>query len=225
MKTLTVLVIGLFLVSISHGQTRVVRGDLTVFNEYAVQNVKVVSKKAKSSVTTDSLGHFELVCNEKDVIKIESPIFASVTKRVSKDDGYLSANLIFKDSPRNRKIATGMGYISEEHLNYALTYLEHENNDFCNYGDVFSLIKGKFPGVQVKVGISGEQGIFVRGTKSLVGENEATYMVDGIRVHEISFINPCEMISINILKDGAAAIYGSHGATGVVVIETKGSMN
>ena len=66
MKRITAYAIGLFLVSTAFSQTRVVRGDLTVFNNYGVQNVNVVSKKAKSSVITDSMGHFELVCKEKE---------------------------------------------------------------------------------------------------------------------------------------------------------------
>ena len=47
-------------------------------------------------------------------------------------------------------------------------------------------------------------------------------MVDGLMMQDISFIIPCEISSINVLKDGGAAIYGSQAANGVVVIETKG---
>jgi len=47
-------------------------------------------------------------------------------------------------------------------------------------------------------------------------------VVDGVRVNDISFVNPCEMVSIDILKDGGAALYGAQAANGVVVIETKG---
>ena len=129
---------------------------------------------------------------------------------------------VFKNSPKNREIATGMGYISERNLTFALTHLEEENNDFCNYSDVFSLLKGKFPGVIVKSSSSGGEGVFVRGQKSLLQENEAIYVVNGVRVADIDYITPCEISSLDILKDGGAAIYGSQGANGVVVIESKG---
>ena len=55
-----------------------------------------------------------------------------------------------------------------------------------------------------------------------IHHNQAIYVVDGVQVADISFVNPCEMASIDILKDGGAAIYGSQAANGVVVIETKG---
>ncbi|MCP4312347.1 MAG: TonB-dependent receptor plug domain-containing protein [Bacteroidetes bacterium] len=87
--------------------------------------------------------------------------------------------------------------------------LESENNGFSNYTDVLDMIKGKFSGVEVKSSPSGGQGVYVRGQKSLTGVTGALYVVAS------------DIASIDILKDGGAAIYGSRGANGVVVIETK----
>lgn len=207
----------------SFTQTRVVKGKLTTFNEYPVQNVEVSSKKAKSTVTSDSLGEFQIVCLEKDVIMIKTKVFQALNKKVKEDDDYIEANLIFRDTPKNREIATGLGYIDHEQLTFALAHMADQNNDFCNYGDVFTLVKGKFPGVTIKTNSMGTDGIFIRGDKSIYGDNEAIYVVDGIRVGDVSFVNPCEMATIDILKDGGAALYGSDAANGVVVIETKGN--
>jgi TonB-dependent SusC/RagA subfamily outer membrane receptor len=203
-------------------QTRVVKGKITTFNQYPVQNVEVASKKAKSTVMTDSLGQFEIVCNEKDVIMIKAKVFQALNKKVDMEDEFVKANLIFRDTPKNRDIATGLGYITQEQLTFALAHMADENNDFCNYSTVFDLVRGKFPGVTVKTSDMGGLGIYIRGDKSMQGSNEAIYVVDGVRVNDIQFINPCEMATIDILKDGGAAIYGSQGANGVVVIETKG---
>lgn len=222
MRSIALLVLCLLLAAPSFAQTRVVKGKLTTFNKFPVQNVEVASKKAKSTVMTDSLGQFEIVCNEKDVILIKAKVFQALSKKVDPDEDFVSANLIFRDTPKNREIATGLGYISHEQLTFALAHMADENNDFCNYTDVFSLIKGKFPGVQIMSGSSGTEGVFIRGNKSMTGDNEAIYVVDGVRVADINFVNPCEMASIDILKDGGAALYGSQAANGVVVIETKG---
>jgi TonB-dependent SusC/RagA subfamily outer membrane receptor len=222
MRSIAVIALCLLFAAPSFAQTRVVKGKLTAFNKYPVQNVEVASKKAKSTVMTDSLGQFQIVCNEKDVIMIKAKVFQAMNKRVNEDDDFISANLIFRDTPKNREIATGLGYISHEQLTFALAHMADENNDFCNYTSVFSLIKGKFPGVQVRNGPSGTEAVFVRGQKSIYQDNAAIYVVDGIRVADISFVNPCEMATIDILKDGGAALYGSQAANGVVVIETKG---
>ena len=225
MKTIALISVCILFSLSSIAQTRVVKGKLVTFNTYPVQNVEVASKKAKSTVMTDSLGQFEIVCNEKDVIMIKAKVFQSFNKKVKEDDDYISANLIFRDTPENREIATGLGYITHEQLTFALAHMADENNDFCNYTDVFSLVKGKFPGVTVKSNSMGTDGIFIRGDKSLYGDNEAIYVVDGVRVGDVSFVNPCEMATIDILKDGGAALYGSQAANGVVVIETKGHRN
>ncbi len=222
MKTIALISVCILFSISSVAQTRVVKGKLITFNTYPVQNVEVASKKAKSTVMTDSLGQFEIVCNEKDVIMIKAKVFQSFNKKVKEDDDYISANLIFRDTPENREIATGLGYITHEQLTFALAHMADENNDFCNYTDVFSLVRGKFPGVTVKTNSLGTDGIFVRGDKSMYGDNEAIYVVDGVRVGDVSFVNPCEMATIDILKDGGAALYGSQAANGVVVIETKG---
>ena len=222
MRSIAILALSMIFTVPTFSQTRVVKGKLTTFNQYPVQNVEVASKKAQSTVTTDSLGQFEIVCNEKDVIMIKSKVFLALNKKVDKDDDYFSANLIFRDSPKNREIATGLGYISHEQLTFALAHMADENNDFCNYTDIFTLIEGKFPGVQIQAGDSGGDGVFIRGQKSIYGSNEAVYVVDGIRVGDVSYVNPCELVTIDILKDGGAALYGADAANGVVVLETKG---
>ena len=51
--------------------------------------------------------------------------------------------------------------------------------------------------------------------------NEALYVVDGGATTNIEYIHPCEIRSIDVLKDGSAAIYGTRGSNGVVVITTK----
>jgi TonB-dependent SusC/RagA subfamily outer membrane receptor len=119
-------------------------------------------------------------------------------------------------------LGTGLGSVTHEQLTFALAHMADEHNDFCNYSDVFSLVKGKFPGVTVKTNSLGTDGIFVRGDKSMYGDNEAIYVVDWVRIGDVSFVNPCEMATIDVLKDGGAALYGSDAANGVVVIETKG---
>src|SRR5210317_1159346 len=145
MKTIALFATCLLISFSSLAQTRVVKGKITTFNKYPVQNVEVASKKAKSTVMTDSLGQFEIVCNEKDVIQIKAKVFQALNQKVSADDEYVSANLIFRDTPQNREIATGMGYITHEQLTFALAHLADQNNDFCNYSDVFTLVRGKFP--------------------------------------------------------------------------------
>lgn len=84
---------------------------------------------------------------------------------------------------------------------------------------------GKIAGVEVHQ-TSGAPGdgvtIRVRGVNSLSASSAPLYVIDGYPASEDVFINPNDIESIDILKDAAsAAIYGSRGASGVVLITTK----
>lgn len=64
--------------------------------------------------------------------------------------------------------------------------------------------------------------INVRGAASINGESTPLYVVDGVPIDNLSGINPGDIESIDVLKDAAsAAIYGSRGSNGVVLVTTK----
>ena len=83
---------------------------------------------------------------------------------------------------------------------------------------MYDVIRGRFAGVQI---INGE--IIIRGINSINSSNAALIIVDGIPSDGsiLNTIPPVQVKSINIIKDGSSAIYGSRGSNGVVLIETK----
>jgi len=205
-------------------QSNVVFGKLTAFNQFPLQNIEVKSKKAKTAVKSDSLGRFSIVCMENDVIQVRPKAFQAVSRKVGPDTDSLEINLVFIDTKSNRQLATGYGYIDQQDLTYAMSHLDQENNEYCNYSNIFDLIKGRFPGVTVSQTAVGGA-VYIRGTTSINLSSEALYVVDGVVTSSIEWIHPCDIRSIDVLKDGMAAIYGARGANGVVIIETKRGNN
>ena len=216
MKRVITVLIGVFVSASVLPQNRVVNGKLTVFNTYPVRYVEVTAKKAKTAVMSDSLGQFSIVCLKNDIIRIRLKTFQPVSRKVGPDTDSLFINLLFIDSESNRELSVGYGYISEKDLLYAVSHLEQENNDFCNYSNIFDLIKGRFSGVTVTGG-----NVYIRGSGSFSGQTQALYIVNGVSVSSIDWIQPCQVKSIDVLKDSNAAIYGARGGNGVVIIETK----
>ena len=216
MKQVITVLTGVFLLSSVFAQNRVVHGKLTVFNTYPVQNVEVTAKKAKTAITSDSLGQFSIVCFENDIIKIKPKTFRPVNKKVGPDTDTLFINLFFLDTKSNRELAVGYGYINEKDLIYAVNHLEQENNNFCNYTNIFDLIRSRFSGVMV-TGVN----VYIRGSGSFSGQTQALYIVNGVPVSSIDWIDPCQIKSIDLLKDSNAAIYGARGGNGVVLIQTR----
>jgi len=216
MKSILTIISALIMTSAVHAQNRVVYGKLTAYNTFPVMNVEISSKKAKATTMSDSLGNFALVCLEKDVIQIKSKVFQPVNQKVSMEDtDTLSINLIFIDTKRNQEIAVNSGYMTETNLNYAITHLEEENTDYCKYTDIYMLLRAEGSGIQV----SNSGVITIRGgNTSFSGMDQALIVVDGQPTTNIDWILPCMVRSVDILKDSDAAIYGSRGGNGVVVI-------
>jgi len=215
MKTTALATIILILSICIQAQTRVVNGNLTVFDTYPVKNIEVTSKKAGATTMTDSLGRFSIVCMEKDVIKVNPIAFKPVRKKVGPNTERVSMNLQFIDSEKNREIAVGYGYINEKDLNFGVSHMENDHDKFCSYTNIYDLISGELSGVTVH-----GKNIYVRGgTNSFSLSTTALYVVDDQTTPNIDWIQPCQVRSISVLKDGNAAIYGARGGNGVILIE------
>ena len=219
MKYFLILTATLLFTTVSHAQNRVVYGKLTAYNSFPVMNVEVTSKKAKSTTMSDSLGQFSIVCLNKDVIQIKPKVFEPANVKVNDETDSVNINLVFIDTKNNRELAVNSGYMTETNLNYAVSNLEEENNDYCKYTDIYALLRAE-AGSGIMVSNSGS--ITVRGgNNSFSGATEALIVVDGQPTSSIDWIRPCTVRSINILKGSDAAIYGTRGGNGVVVITTK----
>ena len=222
MKKAALLVFSLFFLSLLQAQNWDVDGVVTMFNAYPVNNFEIKTKKAKATAQTGPDGSFELTCKEKDVVQLTDRAFHTLTRKVEWGDEPLRINLVFKNTPKNRDHVVSKGYISREDLDYALKNLLDENNDYCSYPDLYSLIKNKYPQVEVKNGLSGDLGIFLRrGAKSLTQDTQMLYVLDGMRLDELSDINPCEIAEIKILTEIQAAKYGAGSSNGALEIRTK----
>ena len=220
MKYYLIPIIALFVSFTTHAQTRAVNGKLTAFNTFPVMNVEVTSKKAKATTISDSLGNFSIVCMQKDVIQIKPKGFRPVSQKVSGESDTIKINLVFIDSQKNRELAVNSGYMTETNLNYAVANLQQENNDYCKYTDIYSLLQSE-KGSSINILNNGD--ITIRGGKNSFteGASIALLIVDGQPTSSIDWIRPCTVRSVEILKGPDATIYGTRGGNGVVVITTK----
>jgi TonB-linked SusC/RagA family outer membrane protein len=137
-------------------------------------------------------------------------------------------------------VSVGYGTASRQDVSSAIASVDSSTFANTPVASVDNALQGRIPGVQVMQN-SGEPGsgisMRVRGPASLNAGNQPLYVVDGVPmiqgslsqialsgqdVTAISGLNPDEIASIDVLKDAAAAaIYGSRGSNGVVLITTK----
>lgn len=201
---------------------REISGKVSTLNDIPVANLEVEARKSDAKVMTDSTGKFSILIEPKDVLLFKSKVFKNERVRVKEEKtDSVFVNLKFIPTQRNRERAIVYGYVPEEDLLNAVSHVSNDEVDFCQYSDVFEIIKGRFSGVEIK-GTGYNAKVVIRGSISFEGSNEALYIVDGLEVNSINNIHPCDVKSIDVLKDSGASMYGSQGANGVVLIETRG---
>ncbi len=199
-------------------QDRIIHGRVFTFDSIPLINASVKVKSTKQTVQTDTTGKFSVAVNPKDILQVSAQGFYKQKAKLADNTKVALINLKLKPGEKNREIAIGYGHVSDRDKLNSVANLNSKDLDFSQYSNMYDLIKGRFAGVQV---VNGE--IIVRGVNSLNSSSAALIVVDGVAVGEgvLSSIPPVQVRSINVIKDGSAAIYGSRGANGVVLIETK----
>lgn len=199
-------------------QERIIHGTVTTFDSIPLIGATITVKSTKQEVLTDSLGNFSVGCSKDDKLRVTAEGFYSQNVKLTGNIKYAAVNLKLRPGEKARELAIGYGHVADADKLNAVTNLNNGDTDFSRYSNIFDLIKGRLAGVQVS---NGE--IHIRGTTSIISSNAALIIVDGIQVNSsmLSSIPPINVKSINVIKDASAAIYGSRGANGVVIIETK----
>lgn len=134
-----------------------------------------------------------------------------------------------KDSIKERQIdevvMIGYGTAKKVDLTSSVATVKSTEIVKTPAGQAAQALQGKVAGVQISsFGSPGDTPkINIRGIKSLYGDNQPLYVVDGVFVDNIDFLNSNDIQDFTVLKDASAsAIYGVKAANGVVVITTKG---
>ena len=128
--------------------------------------------------------------------------------------------IMMQDSGVNGRQQTyNLGYglqVTDENKTQAVGHVDFEKQNET-YRDIYSYLQGKVAGVVVQGGK-----VYIRGINSINSGTDPLFVVDGIAVEDISWINPHDVKSIDVLKDSSAtSMYGVRGANGVILITTK----
>ncbi len=122
-------------------------------------------------------------------------------------------------------VVVGYGSQSEKEITSAVVKVDAEDFNQGNITDPAQLLQGKVAGLQVynRGGDpNGNSTIRLRGLSTVGSNAEPLVVIDGIIGASLDNVDPNDIESINVLKDGsAAAIYGSRGSSGVIIVTTK----
>jgi TonB-dependent SusC/RagA subfamily outer membrane receptor len=120
----------------------------------------------------------------------------------------------------DQTVNIGYGTLKKKNLTTTVTGTGGRNNRFGTYSNIYDLIAAEVPGIRVvdkRIFLSGQ------GAITISSGTEPLYVVDGSIVNSIDFISPNTVKSVEVLKGASAAIYGSQGANGVILITLIGT--
>jgi TonB-linked SusC/RagA family outer membrane protein len=220
----------------SWAQKTQVSGVVTDMNKLSLPGVNVTIKGSKEGVATDFDGKYQISAKVGDVFVFSFLGFQTLEVPYK---GTKTLNVTLKDDNQqlNEVVVVGYGQVKRSDLTGSVSSIKAEQIQQANKVDAISALQGQSAGVVVqrtdnKPG-GGGFNIRVRGASSISnsptvsggganpGQNPL-FIVDGIFVDDISFLNPADISRMDILKDASAtAVYGSRGSNGVVIIETK----
>jgi TonB-dependent starch-binding outer membrane protein SusC len=229
----TKIVISLFIAAFSflglNGQKSskkiTISGYVTDQTQNPVANAIVMIDGEKTKYVTDNKGYYKIKV-ESGCTKIGILTFTNGLKEEA-INGRNTINFIFEGSVPDKKsevsaqsdetVDIGYGTIKKKDATTQVSK-KTKTKDYSSYRTIYDLIRGELPGVQV----SGTSIKIQGGVTSFSLSSEPLFVVDEVPVNSIDYINPNMVKSISVLKGSSAAIYGSRGTNGVILINLIG---
>jgi len=201
-----------------------VRGTVTDANG-AMAGVAVVVQGTQVVAITDGNGFYTIRANENDVLEFTYFGYDKVTERVGQRAS-IDVKMVEATLRLDEVVVVGYGTQRKSDVTGAVSSVRESDLSNRSTPDAAAAMQGKIAGVQV-LNTTGKPGegaeIRIRGYSSnTTGATSPLYVVDGLIVDGISYLDPQMIESIEVLKDAAsAAIYGAQAGNGVVLITTK----
>ncbi len=221
-KSLLALAVVLFVASAAVAQ-RTVSGTVTDSDGEALIGANVLEKGTTNGTITDIDGTYSLQVREGATLVFSFTGFSDqeiVVGNQTTIDVSLAAGEILEEV-----VVTGYGTQRSREVTSSITSVKAEDFNDGNVNDVTQLLQGKVAGLAIARPGSDPNGGFnirLRGLSTVGASTEPLVVIDGVLGGDLNSIEPQDIASIDVLKDGsAAAIYGTRGASGVILVTTK----
>ncbi|MBX3252540.1 MAG: SusC/RagA family TonB-linked outer membrane protein [Chitinophagaceae bacterium] len=215
-------------VVVSSAQQRVISGQLKDDNTGTpVENASIAVRGTAVTALSDTEGRFTIAVQNGQVLEISHISYATAEFVVRPETKTITLGLVSANKQLSEIVVTGVLGIKRAARELATSSQEVGNAEL-NQGKPVNPILGlasKVAGLRINMfdsKVDPDVQVNLRGIRSHSGDNSPLYVVDGTPVPEINRINPNDIESINVLKGAnAAAVYGSEGVNGVLMITTK----
>ena len=209
--------------SISNAQAQdLVTGIVLDETGQPLPGVNIVQQNTRNGVITDFDGKYSITLQSGEKVLVFT--YIGYKKQEVLVQGNV-ANVTLEDDVESldQVVVVGFRPVKREKLTGSVTGVESEEIEKSTPVEAFDAVQGRVSGVQIISNNGPGQGfeINIRGVSSF-GDQQPLFVVDGQQVDDIDNIDPSDIETLDILKDGAStAKYGARGGNGVVLVTTK----
>ncbi|WP_372937417.1 SusC/RagA family TonB-linked outer membrane protein [Seonamhaeicola sp.] len=211
-------------------------------DDQPIPGVTIIVLGTNNGTATDFDGNYSLSANTGDVIQYSYIGYTKQTVTVGANTNY-NIKLVESVEALDEIVVTALGISREEQsLGYAISKVDGEGLAEIKSINAVNALSGKVAGVDIaqpNTGAGGSSKVIIRGNTKFNGTNQPLYVIDGVPMDNntmgqagqyggqdlgdgISSINPDDIETMSVLKGpAAAALYGSRGGNGVILITTK----
>ncbi|MCF2497390.1 SusC/RagA family TonB-linked outer membrane protein [Dyadobacter chenhuakuii] len=229
MKRILPIILALILaVPVVNAQSLAVKGSVTGVNDTdPLPGVSVVIKGTQRGTTTGADGKFQIEVPSQETVLVFSFVgYQSVEETVGSRTE-ISVKLNSESKSLEEMVVVGYGSQSKRAVTGAVISINYDKFKDRSFSNVTQSLAGTLPGVSISQsqGAPGASPVIkIRGVSSITAGTNPLIVVDGVPLENfnLNLINPQDIESIEVLKDASsAAIYGSRGSSGVILVTTK----
>lgn len=202
-----------------------IKGTVTDPSGEPLIGVSVTIPGTKIGAATDIDGNFGLTADANAKLKFSYIGYLTMEEAI---DGRSVINVVMKENSEvlSEVVVIGYGTMDKKELTSAISHVSEKDFLSVSSLDPSMMIQGKVPGVSITNTGAGDPNnqasIQIRGVSSRSAGLGPLIVIDGVPGGNLTNINPNDIASFDILKDGAAsAIYGTRGSNGVILVTTK----
>ena len=242
-KFLSLLAVLVLLGSLAFSQTKTVTGRVVDKSGQPVPFATIRVKGTKVGVSADANGYFTIKANSTETLEVTATGISPISVPVG-DSPEVTVTAT-RSSNLDEVVVTALGITrSKNQLPYSVQVVQGDQVNRQRNSNFIANLEGQVAGLQINQSnsIGGSTNVVLRGYKSVTGNNQALFVVDGVpydnandndatqRAQQGGFdygnnaadINPDDIASISVLKGAAAsALYGERGFNGVILVTTK----
>ncbi len=227
MKNISLLLALVLFCSVASAQDRIIKGKVTDKETgKPLGGATVLADKSKSAIVTATDGSYSITVGPKSTALSFSYVGYSSQKVTIGTQTVINTTLASSTDALSEVVVIGYGTQKKREVTGAVSKYKNEKMDETPVSNLDQALQGKIAGVAIQ-NVSSEAGsetkIHIRGIGSVNAGTGPLVVVDGHPVPDgLQFVNMADVESVEVLKDAAsAAIYGSRGANGVILVTTK----